>query len=46
MFGYDLATPTLVDVYMLIGLDISTADDAFVYGRKSEYRVNTRNIDG
>jgi hypothetical protein len=46
MFGHGPATPTLVDVYMLTGLDISTADDASVYGRKSEYRVNTRNIGG
>jgi hypothetical protein len=46
MFGYGPATPTLADVYMLTGLDISTADDASIYGRKSEYRVNTRNIGG
>jgi hypothetical protein len=46
MFGHDPGTPTLADVYMLTGLDISTADDASVYGRKSEYRVNTRNIGG
>jgi hypothetical protein len=46
MFGHGLATPTLADVHMLTGLDISAADDAFVYGRKSEYRVNTRNIGG
>jgi hypothetical protein len=46
MFGHGLATPTLADVYMLTGLDISTANEASIYGRKSEYRVNTRNISG
>jgi hypothetical protein len=46
MFGHSPATPTLVDVYMLTGLDISTADDASVYDRKSEYKVNTHNIGG
>jgi hypothetical protein len=46
MFGHGLATPTLADVYMLTSLDISTADDASIYGRKSQYRVNTHNIGG
>jgi hypothetical protein len=46
MFGHGSATPTLADVYMLTGLDISTTDEASIYGRKSEYRVNTRNIGG
>nr|AGT16077.1 hypothetical protein SHCRBa_014_L10_F_80 [Saccharum hybrid cultivar R570] len=44
MFGHGPATPTLADVYMLTGLDTSTADEGSIYGRKSEYRVNTRNI--
>jgi hypothetical protein len=30
IFGHGPATPTLADVYMLTGLDISTADDASV----------------
>ena len=46
MFGHGPATPTLADVYMLTGLDISTADEGSIYGRKSEYRVNTHNIGG
>ena len=46
MFGHGPATPTLADVHMLTGLDISTADEGSIYGRKSEYRVNTRNIGG
>jgi len=44
MFGHGLATPTLMNVYMLTDLDISTADDGLVYSRKPEYKVNTRNI--
>jgi hypothetical protein len=46
MFRHSPATPTLADVYKLTGLDISTTDDASIYGRKSEYRVNTHNIGG
>ena len=46
IFGYGLATPTLANVYMLMGLDISTADDPLAYNRRAEYKVNTRNIDG
>jgi hypothetical protein len=46
MFGHGPATPTLTDVYMLTGLDISTADEGSIYGRKAEHRVNTRNIGG
>jgi hypothetical protein len=46
MFGHGPATSTLADVYMLTGLDISTADEGSICGRKSEYRVNTRNIGG
>ena len=46
MFGHGLATPTLADVYMLTGLDISTADDGLVYNRRPKYKVNTRNIGG
>jgi uncharacterized protein with ParB-like and HNH nuclease domain len=46
MFRHGPATPTLADVYMLTGLDISIADDASVYGKKYEYRMNTRNIGG
>jgi hypothetical protein len=35
MFGHGPATPTLADVYMLTGLDISTVNEASIYGRKS-----------
>jgi hypothetical protein len=46
MFGHGPATPTLADVYMLTGLDISTVVEGSIYGRKAEHRVNTRNIGG
>jgi len=46
IFGHGLAAPTLTDVYMLTGLDISTADDPLAYNRRAEYKVNTRNIGG
>jgi hypothetical protein len=46
MFGHGPATPTLADVYMLTGLDISTVDEGSIYGRKAEHRVNTCNIGG
>jgi hypothetical protein len=46
MLGHGPSAPTLTDVYMLTGLDISTVDEGSTYGRKAEYRVNTRNIGG
>jgi hypothetical protein len=46
MFGHGLASPTLADVLMLTGLDISTADDGKLFNRKSNYKVDTRNIGG
>ena len=46
IFGHGPAIPTLADLYMLTGLDISTADDPKVYNKKAEYKVNTRNIGG
>jgi len=41
-----LLSPTFVDVLMLTGLDISTADDSHLYDRKPERKVETRNISG
>jgi len=46
IFGHGPAAPTLANVHMLTGLDISTADDGKYYNKKSEYKVNTRNIGG
>jgi len=31
IFGHGLASPTLVDIVMLIGLDITTADDGGIF---------------
>jgi hypothetical protein len=45
-FGHGPVTPTLADVYMLTGLDISSADDPLVYNRRAKYQVNTHNIGG
>jgi hypothetical protein len=44
IFGHGPVTPTLLDVHILTGLDISTADDGKFYNRKPEYKVNSHNI--
>ena len=44
LFGHGPASPSLVDVLMLTGLDISTTDDSYL--RKPEHKVETRNIGG
>ena len=46
MFGHGPASPTLADVLMLTGLDISTADDGGLFNQKPDHRVDTRNISG
>jgi len=46
IFGHGPASPTLADVLMLTGLDISTADDGGIVNWKTEYKVETRNIGG
>jgi len=46
VFGHGPASPTLADVLMLTGLDISSADDNYLYDRKPERKVETRNIGG
>jgi len=46
IFGHGPASPTLADVVMLTGLDIATADDGSIFGLKTEYKVETRNIGG
>jgi len=46
MFGHGPVTPSLADVYMLTGLDISTDDDVVLFNRKPEHKVNTRNFCG
>jgi hypothetical protein len=44
MFGHGPASPSLADVLMLTGLDISTADDGRLFNRKCDYKVDTCNI--
>ena len=46
VFGHGPASPTLADVLMLTGLDISTIDDGGIFNRKPEHKVETRNIGG
>jgi hypothetical protein len=46
IFGHGPASPTLADVLMLTGLDISTVDDGGIFNWKPEYKVETRNIGG
>jgi hypothetical protein len=46
MFGHGPASPSLANVHMLTGLDISTADDGSLFNRKFDYKVDTRNIGG
>jgi len=46
IFGHGPTSPTLVDVVMLTGLDVATADDGQLFGRKAERKVETRNISG
>jgi len=46
LFGHGSASPTLADVLMLTGLDITCADDSHLYDRKPERNVETCNIGG
>jgi len=46
VFGHGPASPTLADVLMLTGLDISSADDNHLYDRKPDSKVETCNIGG
>jgi hypothetical protein len=46
IFGHGPASPTLVDVVMLTGLDVVITDDGQLFGRKAEFKVETRNIGG
>ena len=39
VFGHGPASPTLADVLMLTGLDISSGDDNHIYDRKPERKV-------
>ena len=43
-FGHGPASPTLADVLMLTGLDISTADNSHLFDNKPSSKVETRSI--
>ena len=46
VFGHGPASPTLADVLMLTGLDISTADSSHLFDNKPSSKVETRSIGG
>jgi hypothetical protein len=46
LFGHGLMTPTLADVLMLIGLNISAPDPAFTLLAKTSHKLDTKNIGG
>ena len=46
IFGHGPASPMLVDVVMLTGLDVATTDDGQLFSRKAEFKIETRNIGG
>ena len=46
VFGQGPASPTLADVLMLTGLDISTADNSHLFDTKPSAKVETRAIGG
>ena len=46
VFGHGPASPTLADVLMLTGLDISTADSSHLFDTKPSSKVETRAIGG
>jgi len=46
VFGHDPASPTLADVLMLTGLDISTTNNSHLFDTKPSTKVETRAIGG
>jgi len=46
VFDHGLASPTLADVLMLTGLDVSTADTTHLFDTKPSAKVETRSIGG
>ena len=46
VFGHGPASPTLANVLMLTGLDISTADNSHLFDTKPSSKVETRSIGG
>ena len=46
LFGHGPMTPTLLDVLMLTGLNISTSDRSYDLLSKPDFKLDTRNIGG
>jgi len=46
VFGHGPASPTIADVLMLTGLDISTADNTHLFDTKPSTKVEIRAIGG
>jgi len=46
IFGHGPASPTLADVLMLTGLDVSTADSSQIFDTTPSAKVETRSIGG
>jgi len=46
MFGHGPTSPTLADVVMLTGLDVSSADSTHFFDTKPSAKVETRAIGG
>jgi len=46
VFGHGPASPTLADVLMLTGLDVSTADSSHLFDTTPSAKVETRAIGG
>jgi len=46
VFGHGPASPTLADVLMLTGLDISTVDNSHLFDNRPSSKVETRSISG
>jgi len=46
IFSHGPASPTLADVLMLTGLDVSTADSSHLFDTTPSAKVETRSIGG
>ena len=46
LFGHGLMTPTLLDVIMLTGLNITAPDRSFDFLDKASFKIETRTIGG
>ena len=46
LFGHGPMTPTLLDIMMLTGLNISASDKPFYFSEKASFKIETRSIGG